>query len=105
MRGAGGSRSYEPWSTTRGTACLTWMCVQAVQRARPACLGPQGLAKTTPPFQRRSRPLLNHAIEHALPRPGLADLRLDRYARPCDLGAVEHRVYSVDHGLLESCLY
>jgi len=28
-RGGEGSRSYAPRSTTRGTACLTWMCVLA----------------------------------------------------------------------------
>src|ERR671914_522075 len=26
-------RSYDPRSTRRGTACLTWMCVQAVLKA------------------------------------------------------------------------
>jgi hypothetical protein len=31
--GAGGSRSYNPGSTTRGTACLTSMCVQGGLKA------------------------------------------------------------------------
>ena len=41
--------------------------------------------------------------ERELPGPGLTDLRLDlnRHMRPFDVGAVEHLIHSVDHGLLE----
>ena len=35
--GAGGIRSYDPRSTTRGTACLTWMFVQAILRPAAWC--------------------------------------------------------------------
>jgi hypothetical protein len=38
--GAGVVRSYDPRSTTRGTACLAWMCVQAVLKPRSTPLGP-----------------------------------------------------------------
>ena len=30
-------RSYDPRSTTGGTACLTWMCVQAILGRCPMC--------------------------------------------------------------------
>ena len=31
--GAGVVRSFDPGSVTRGTACLTWMCVQGEMKA------------------------------------------------------------------------
>jgi hypothetical protein len=40
MRGPGVVRSYDPRSTTRGTACLAWMWVQAVLKPRSTPLGP-----------------------------------------------------------------
>jgi hypothetical protein len=33
MRGRGVVRRFDPGSVTRGTACLTWVCVQAVLKA------------------------------------------------------------------------
>ena len=66
-------------------------------------LGPQGRREPAPRLRRRSRPLRRCAIEHALPSPGLADLRLDldRYTRTFGTGSVEHFIHPVDHGLLE----
>jgi hypothetical protein len=33
MQGPGVVRSYDPRSTTRGTACLAWMCIQGDLKA------------------------------------------------------------------------
>ena len=33
MRGQGVVRSFDPGSVTRGTACLTWVCVQGDLKA------------------------------------------------------------------------
>ena len=65
-------------------------------------LGPQGRREPAPRLRRRSRPLRRCAIEHALPSPGLADLRLDldRYTRTFGTGSVEHFIHPVDHGCL-----